>query len=66
MDKSEVSEVKFFLYVDPGAGYRWVLRSEGKRILDSERAYGKKADCQRAIEAVKKQYPDAVVRDLTR
>jgi hypothetical protein len=28
-----------FLYLDVGSGYRWVLRSHGKRLADSEEAY---------------------------
>jgi uncharacterized protein YegP (UPF0339 family) len=56
----------FFLYVDVGRGYRWVLRSNGQRLADSEEAYANKAECEMAIERAKEGYPEAVVRDLTR
>ena len=60
------SKSTFFLYVDVGSGYRWVLRSGGQRLADSEGAYANKAECERAIERAKEGYPEAVVRDLTR
>ncbi len=66
MDKAEASVAKFILYLDPVSGYRWVLRSGKERISDSIRAYETKAECEREIEAAKKHYPEAVVRDLTR
>ena len=56
----------FFLYLDVGSGYRWVLRSDGKRLADSKGAYVNKADCQKAIDKAKEGYPQAAVRDLTR
>ena len=60
------SKSTFFLYIDVGSGYRWVQRSNGQRLADSEGAYVTKAECQRAIERAKQGYPEAVVRDLTR
>ena len=67
MDHSvAASRTTFFLYLDVRSGYRWVLRSNGQRLADSEGAYDSRAECQRAIESAKKVYPEAVVRDLTR
>jgi uncharacterized protein YegP (UPF0339 family) len=63
---SEASRTKFFLYLDPGSGYRWVLRSDGERLADSEGAYVNKADCERTIAEAKECYPEAGMRDLTR
>ena len=66
MDNSEAaSRTTFFLYLDVGSGYRWVLRSNGQRLADSEEAYVTKVDCERAIHEAKESYPEAVVRDLT-
>jgi uncharacterized protein YegP (UPF0339 family) len=63
----EASTTKFFLYLDPGSGYRWVLRShDGERLANSEGAYVDKAECERTIEEAKERYPEAAIRDLTR
>ena len=66
MDNSEAaSRTTFFLYLDVGSGYRWVLRSNGQRLANSEEAYVTKVDCERAIDEAKEWYSEAVVRDLT-
>ena len=55
---------KFQIYKDRKGEFHWRLRAaNGEIIADSNEGYARKADCQHAIEVVKKEAPAAPVEE---
>jgi len=58
---------KFIVFRDPGAGYRWRLRSTASETLAASRtAFAEKVECEQEVRRVQaEKYPDANILDLT-
>lgn len=62
---NNLAKQKFEVYEDKGKEYRWRLKaSNGQVVAASSGAYESKADCEAAIESIKKGAPKAEVSEL--
>jgi uncharacterized protein YegP (UPF0339 family) len=61
---NNLDKQKFEVYEDKGKEFRWRLKaSNGQVVAASSGAYANKADCEKAIDVVKKGAPKAEVSE---
>jgi len=61
---NNLDKQKFEVYEDKGKDYRWRLKaSNGQVVASSSAGYATKADCEKAIDTVKKGAPKAEVSE---
>ena len=66
-DKAPATAAVFEMYKDRGGVFRFRLKdAEGNLLAISGKGYDKKADCQAAIDAIKKDAAKAKVEDQTK
>ena len=64
--KKDAEKLKFEVYQDNKGEYRWrVLATNGQTIGSSNEGYKAKADCEKAVDTVKKGAAKAEVDDKT-
>ena len=58
--------MKFEIYRDAAKEYRWRLKApNGQIVASASEGYKAKADCEKAIESIKKGAAGAKVEDMT-
>ena len=66
-DKAPATAAVFEMYKDRGGEFRFRLKdADGNLLAISGKGYDKKADCQAAIDAIKKDAAKAKVQDETK
>ena len=66
-EKAPAATVVFEMYKDKGGEFRFRLKdADGTLLAISGKGYDKKADCQAAIDAIKKDAAKAKVEDQTK
>ena len=66
-DKAAATTAVFEVYKDRGGEFRFRLKdADGNLLAISGKGYDKKADCQAAIDAIKKDAAKAKVEDQTK
>jgi len=56
---------KFEIYKDASGQFRFRLRAANNEIIATGEAYTTKASCENGVASVKKNAPEAEVKDLT-
>jgi uncharacterized protein YegP (UPF0339 family) len=64
--QGDLSKYKFEVYQDKAKEYRWRLKApNGQIVASASEGYNAKADCEKAIESIKKGAAGAKVEDMT-
>lgn len=62
--KSELPKSTFEVYRDAAGKFRWRFKAPNGEILAVSEAYESKAGCKNGIEALKKNFSNAIMKDL--